>query len=62
MKVGDLVKVIVFNPTSRDPDTGVVVGTIEYGKTHTKFAKVAMPNGYIATYRLSNLEVLSASR
>ena len=61
MKVGDLVKVIVTNPTSRDPDTGVVVGTLEYGKA-PHYAKVALHNGYIATYRFDNLEVLSASR
>ena len=62
MQVGDLVKAIITNPTSREPDTGVVVETIEYGKTHTKFARVALTNGYVATYRLSNLEVVSASR
>ena len=62
MKVGDLVKVKVVNPTSRDPYTGLVVETIEYGNYHTKFARVALTNGYIATYRLSNLEVISAKK
>ena len=62
MKVGDLVKVIIVNPTSRDPNTGLVVETVEFGETHTKFAKVVLANGYIATYRLSNLEVISESR
>ena len=61
MKVGDLVKVIIVNPTSRDPNTGLVVGTVEYGKA-PHYAKVALHNGYIATYRFDNLEVLSASR
>lgn len=59
MKVGDLVKVIVVNPTSRNADTGVVIETIEYGKSHTKFARVALTDGYIATYRISNLDVIS---
>ena len=62
MQVGDLVKVRVVNPTSRDPHTGLVVSTVEYGKSHTKFAKIALANGHIATYRLSNLEVISAGR
>ena len=62
MKVGDLVRVKVVNPTSRDPYTGLVVDTVEYGKSHTKFAKIALANGHIATYRLSNLEVISESR
>ena len=58
MKVGDLVRVRVANPTSREPNTGIVVERIEFGKSHTKFAKVILTNGYIATYRLSNLEVI----
>lgn len=61
MKVGDLVKVKVVNPTSRDPHTGLVVGIVEYGKSHTKFAKVVLANGYIATYRFSNLKIISKS-
>tara|TARA_B100000123_G_scaffold263008_1_gene231642 strand:- start:32 stop:217 length:186 start_codon:yes stop_codon:yes gene_type:complete len=61
VKAGDLVKVIVTNPTSRDPDTGVVVGIVdEYA--HAKLARIALTNGHIATYWLSNLEVISESR
>ena len=58
MQVGDLVKVKWTNPTSTDPNVGIVIQTIQYGSLPSKFAKVALPNGYVATYRLDNLEVI----
>ena len=58
MQVGDLVRVKWMNPTSKDPRMGIVTGTIQYGSLPSKFAKVALPNGYVATYRFDNLEVL----
>ena len=60
MQVGDLVRVKWTNPTVKDPNIGVVLERIQFGKS--KFAKVTLTNGYIATYRLSNLEVISESR
>ena len=57
MKVGDLVRVTWMNPTSRDPSTGVI---IEFKRFNTsEFARVFLTNGHIATYRTSNLEVVS---
>jgi len=55
MKVGDLVRVKVTH-SSKDPNMGIVMERKQFGKS--KFAKVGMTNGYIATYRLSNLEVI----
>ena len=56
MQIGDLVKVKWTNPTSTDPNVGVIIQTIQYGNLPSKFAKVTLTNGYIATYRLDNLE------
>ena len=58
MQVGDLVRVTMINPTPEEPNIGTVVERIEFGKSHTKFAKVILTNGYIGTYRLSVLEVV----
>ena len=54
MQVGDLVRVKFPNPTL----VGIVTATIQYGSLPSKFAKVALPNGYVATYRFDNLEVI----
>lgn len=56
MQVGDLVR--VKETHEQDPNIGIVVKRIEFGKGHTKFAKVCLTNGYIGTYRFSNLEVV----
>ena len=60
MQIGDLVKVKLTNPTSTDPNVGVIIQTIQYGNRRHGFrvAKVTLTNGYVATYRLDNLEVL----
>ena len=59
MKVGDLVKVIWVNPTSREPNIGVLIEFKRYRKSKSEFARVAHTNGYIGTYRTSNLRVVS---
>ena len=56
MQVGDLVKVKWTEPT--DPNMGIVMETIQYGSVPSKFAKVTLTNGYVATYRVETLEVL----
>ena len=56
MQIGDLVKVKWMNPTSKDANLGVIIELKKHWQS--EFAKVAHGNGYIATYRLSNLEVL----
>lgn len=58
MQIGDLVRVKWENPTVKDPRMGIVTETIQYGNLPSKFAKVTLTNGYIATYRLDNLEVI----
>ena len=59
MKVGDLVRIIWVNPTSRDPDIGVLLEIIRWRRSKSEFAKVAHTNGHIGTYRTSNLRVVS---
>ena len=56
MQVGDLVRVIITH--EQDPNMGIVVEKIEFGKAHTKFAKVCLTNGYVGTYRYTNLEAI----
>jgi len=58
MKVGDLVKLKWPNPTSKDPDIGVILQIIQYGAVKSKFAKVGHPNGHTGTYRTTALEAL----
>ena len=58
MQVGDLVRLKWENPTVKDPRMGIVTKIIQYGSLPSKFAKVALPNGYIATYRIETLEVI----
>ena len=53
MKVGDLVRATMVN---REPNIGTVMQFSEFDKS--KFVKVILTNGYIATYRISNLEVI----
>jgi len=57
MQVGDLVRATMVN---RETNIGTVVQFSQFGKS--KFAKVILTNGYIATYRISNLEVINESR
>ena len=59
MKVGDLVKVIWVNPTSREPNIGVLIEFKRYRKSKSEFARVAHTTGHISTYRTSNLRVVS---
>jgi hypothetical protein len=59
MKVGDLVKVTWVNPTSREPNIGVLIEFKRYRKSKSEFARVAHTNGHIGTYRSSALEVVS---
>ena len=56
MQIGDLVRVKWMNPTSKDTNVGVIIKLLKHWQS--EFAKVALPNGYIATYRISNLEVI----
>ena len=56
MKVGDLVRIIWVNPTSRDPDIGVLIEFKRFGGS--EFAKVFHTNGHTGTYRSSALEVV----
>ena len=56
MQVGDLVKVKWTEPT--DPNMGIVMETIQYGSVPSKFAKVILTNGHVATYRVETLEVI----
>ena len=58
MQVGDLVKVKWTDPTSTDPNVGIVIQTIQYGNLPSKFVKVTLTNGYIGTYRVETLEIL----
>ena len=58
MQIGDLVRVKYPNPTVKDPRMGIVTGIIQYGSLPSKFIEVTLTNGYIATYRISNLEVI----
>ena len=59
MKVGDLVRIIWVNPTSRDPAIRVLLEIIRWRRSKSEFAKVAHTNGHIGTYRTSNLRVVS---
>ena len=59
MKVGDLVKVKYPNPTSKHPHIGVVLEILQWGQISSKFARVALTDGHLATYRTSNLRVVS---
>ena len=57
MKVGDLVRITWINPTSREPNIGVLLEFKRYSVA--EFARVAHTNGHIGTYRTSSLEVVS---
>ena len=59
MKVGDLVRIIWVNPTSRDPAIGVLLEIIRWRRSKSEFARVAHTNGHIGTYRTSNLRFVS---
>ena len=56
MQVGDLVKVKWTEPT--DPNMGIVMERIQYGGVPSKFIKVTLTNGHVATYRIETLEVI----
>ena len=58
MQVGDIVRV-KWHPTDEEErPMGVVTGMVQYGSVPSKFIKVALPNGYVATYRIETLEVI----
>ena len=59
MQVGDLVKVKYPNPTSKHPRIGVVLEFLQWGVVKSRFARVALTDGHLATYRIDNLEVAS---
>ena len=59
MQIGDLVKVKWANPTSKDPNIGVLIEFVRYRKLKSEFARVYHTNGYTGTYRSSALEVVS---
>ena len=58
MQVGDLVRVKWTNPTVKSPDMGIVTKIVQYGELPSKFIKVTLTNGYVATYRIETLEVI----
>ena len=60
MQVGDLVKVKYPNPTSKHPRIGVVLEFLQWGAVvSSKFARVCLIDGHLATYRIDNLEAMS---
>ena len=59
MKVGDLVKIKWASRTSREK-IGVVLEFLQWGAVvSSKFARVCLIDGHLATYRIDNLEAMS---
>ena len=58
MQVGDLVRVKWHQTDEEERSIGVVIKIVQYGSVPSKFMKVALPNGYVATYRHDNLELV----